>query len=131
MLYAHEVILNELAQGLRSTAEGVEWFEGLPEDDRRKVLHALVLFCGQARARQEDVPESIARSGIRPTHTPAVMLKKWRFGMGDLPVHELTKSFRLLVALFGIADTRRRTLHCAGGCRHAWHNLPVPPRDAT
>ncbi|MGW3669228.1 DUF5958 family protein [Streptomyces sp. NPDC005141] len=46
VLYAHEVILNELAQGLRPTAEGVEWFEGLSEDDRRKVLHALVLFCG-------------------------------------------------------------------------------------
>ncbi len=114
MLYAHEVILNELAQGLRPTAEGVEWFEGLPEDDQRKVLHTLVLFCGQARAREEDVPESIARSGIRPTHTPAVMLTKWRFGMEDLPAHELTKSFRLLVALFSIADTRRRTLYCAG-----------------
>ncbi|MFE2068860.1 DUF5958 family protein [Streptomyces sp. NPDC059467] len=46
MLYAHEVVLNEPAQGLRPTAEGVEWFEGLSMDDQRKVLHALVLFCG-------------------------------------------------------------------------------------
>ncbi|MFI8211673.1 DUF5958 family protein [Streptomyces werraensis] len=60
--------------GLRPTAEGVEWFERLSEDDRRKVLHALVLFCRQVCARQEDVPKSIAYSGIRPTHTPAVML---------------------------------------------------------
>ncbi|MFG3064556.1 DUF5958 family protein, partial [Streptomyces sp. NPDC048231] len=67
------MVLNELAQELRPAAEGVEWFEGLPEDEQRKVLHALVLFCGQARARQDDVPESIARSGVRPTHTPAVM----------------------------------------------------------
>ncbi|MEU6600351.1 DUF5958 family protein [Streptomyces flaveolus] len=131
MLYAHEVILNELAQGIRPVAEGVEWFEGLPEDDRRKVLHALVLFCGQARAREEDVPESIVLSGIRPTHTPAVMLTKWRFGMAALPPYELTKSFRLLVALFTIADTRRRTLYCTGGCSHAWHNLPAPTRDTT
>ncbi|AYL37312.1 DUF5958 family protein [Streptomyces fungicidicus] len=131
MLYAQEVILNELAQGLRPTADGVEWFEGLLEDDQRKVLHALVLFCGQARACEEDVPESITRSGIRPTHTPAVMLTKWRFGMEALPAYELTKSFRLLVALFSIADTRRRTLHCADGCGHAWHNLPDPPDDAT
>lgn len=130
MLYAHEVILNELAQGLRPTAEGVEWFEGLSEDDQRKILHALVLFCGQARAREDDVPESIARSGIRPTHTPAVMLTKWRFGMDQLPAYELTESFRLLVALFSIADTRRRTLYCAGGCGHAWHNLPDLPRNA-
>ncbi|MFB7375684.1 DUF5958 family protein [Streptomyces sp. NPDC056222] len=63
------MILNELAQGLRPTAEGVEWFEGLSEVDQRKALHTLVLFCGQARAREDDVPESIARSGIRPTHT--------------------------------------------------------------
>ncbi|MFE1255822.1 DUF5958 family protein [Streptomyces fungicidicus] len=131
MLYAHKVILNELAQGLRPTADGVEWFEGLLEDDQRKVLHALVLFCGQARACEEDVPESITRSGIRPTHTPAVMLTKWRFGMEDLPTYELTKSFRLLIALFSIADTRRRTLYCAGGCSHVWHHLPDPPRDAT
>ncbi|WP_431995773.1 DUF5958 family protein [Streptomyces griseoflavus] len=129
-MYAHETVLNELAQGLRPTTEGVAWFETLAEDDQREVLHALVLFCGQARAREDDVPESIARSGIRPTHTPAVMLSKWRFGMADLPARELTKSFRLLTALFGIADTRRRTLHCAEGCTHAWHNLPTPRRDA-
>ncbi|MFJ6528057.1 DUF5958 family protein [Streptomyces longwoodensis] len=56
---------------------------------------------------------------------------KWRFGMEALPGYELTESFRLLVALFSIADTHRRTLHCAGGCSHAWHNLPDPLRDAT
>ncbi|MFH9061488.1 DUF5958 family protein [Streptomyces coeruleorubidus] len=108
------MILNEVAQGLRPIAEGVEWFEALPEDEQRKVLHALVLFCGQARACEEDVPESIARSGIRPTHTPAVMLMRWRFGMEGLPSYELTKSFRLLIALFSIADARRRRLYCAG-----------------
>ncbi|MEU6088090.1 DUF5958 family protein [Streptomyces sp. NPDC047085] len=131
MLSAHEVILNELAQGLRPAAEGVEWFEGLSEDDQRKVLHALVLFCGQARACEDDVPESIARSGIRPTHTPAVMLTKWRFGMAGLPAYELSKSFRLLIALFTIADTRRRTQRCAGGCSHAWHNLAVTPSPSS
>ncbi|WP_145868109.1 DUF5958 family protein [Streptomyces capillispiralis] len=45
-------------------------------------------FCGQARAREEDVPASIARSGIRPTQTPAVMLTKRRFGMEALPAYE-------------------------------------------
>ncbi|MFD1276525.1 DUF5958 family protein [Streptomyces kaempferi] len=123
--------VSKLKLKLRPTAEGVEWFEGLLEDDQRKVLHALVLFCGQARARKDDVPESIARSGIRPTHTPLVMLTKWRFGMEVLPAYELTKSFRLLVALFSVADTLRRTLYCADGCGHEWHNLSDPRRDAT
>ncbi|WP_432196761.1 DUF5958 family protein [Streptomyces sp. bgisy027] len=131
MLYTNELVLNELAQGLRPTAEGVEWFESLAEGEQRKVLHALVLFCGQASACEEDVLESIARSGIRPTHAPAVMLTKWRFGMEVLPAYELTKSFRLLVALFSIADTRRRMLHCADGCGHEWHNLSDPRRDAS
>ncbi|MFK4692223.1 hypothetical protein RKD22_005158 [Streptomyces pristinaespiralis] len=129
-MYAHEVVLNELAQGLRPRAEGVEWFEGLAEEDQRKVLHALVLFCGQARACEDDVPESIARSGIRPTHTPAVMLTKWRFEMEALPAYELSKSFRLLIALFSIADARRRMLHCADGCGHEWHNLSDLRQDA-
>ncbi|WP_454324216.1 DUF5958 family protein [Streptomyces ambofaciens] len=88
-----------------------------------------MLFCGQARARQEDVPDSITRSRVRPTHTPAVMLTKWRFGMEFLPTYELVKAFRLLVALFSIADARRRRLYCARGCSHAWHNLPTPYRN--
>ncbi|MFF3330905.1 DUF5958 family protein [Streptomyces sp. NPDC002888] len=104
---------------------------GEPSLGRGQPPSAEVPFCGRARAREEDVPESIARSGIRPTHTSAVMLTKRRSGMDTLPAYELTKSFRLPVALFSIADTRRRTLYCAGECGHAWHNLPDPPRDAT
>ncbi|WP_219933603.1 DUF5958 family protein [Streptomyces sp. NWU339] len=87
--------------------------------------------CGKARACEEDVPESIARSGIRSTHTPAVRLTKWCFGMEGLPAYELAESFRLLVALFSIADTRRRTPYRAGERGHARHNLPDPPRGAT
>lgn len=113
---AHEVTLSELAQGLRPMAEGIEWFEGFVEEEQRRATQSLVYFCGQARAKEEDVPESVELSGIRSTHTPAVMLTRWNLGMAGLPGYELTKSFRLLVALFSIADARRRALYCAGGC---------------
>ncbi|MGN9790132.1 DUF5958 family protein [Streptomyces sp. OZ13] len=53
MLYAHEVILNELAQGRRSTTEGIEWFESLPEDDQRKTLLALVADARAATSRRQ------------------------------------------------------------------------------
>lgn len=34
--------------------EGVEWFTGLSDGDQRNILHALVLFCGQASAREKE-----------------------------------------------------------------------------
>ncbi len=39
------------------------------------------------------------------------------------PRNERIKIFRLLVALLGVADERRRIRFCAGGCGHAWHHL--------
>ncbi|WP_251069735.1 DUF5958 family protein [Streptomyces sp. ISL-96] len=44
------------------------------------------------------------------------------------PSPPLVKSFRLLVALFSIANARRRALHCVGGCSHEWHNLSAQQR---
>ncbi|MHB9857430.1 DUF5958 family protein [Streptomyces sp. YIM S03343] len=33
------------------------------------------------------------------------------------------KSFRVLLSIFAVADTRRREMECRGTCSHAWHNL--------
>ena len=41
----------------------------------------------------------------------------------NLPPDERVKAFRLLVALLGVADDRRRRRFCADGCGHAWHHL--------
>ncbi|MEU8470280.1 DUF5958 family protein [Streptomyces sp. NPDC029006] len=38
------------------------------------MLRDLAGFCIQAHATSEDGPKSIRRAGIRPTHTPAVMV---------------------------------------------------------
>ncbi|MER5518900.1 DUF5958 family protein [Streptomyces sp. NPDC002763] len=56
----------------------------------------LVQFCVQARATEADVPEAIARSGIRPTSTPAVMLtrSRSRLNMAELPLYDLQRAFR-------------------------------------
>ncbi|MFI9355844.1 DUF5958 family protein [Streptomyces lydicus] len=122
-MYEREVVVNELAQGLRPMAEGMAWFAGCPEDEQRLVVRKLGLFCLQARATEEDVEEAIARSGLRPTYTPAVMLTRWRLHMSALPPYDLPRAFRLLVALLAIADTRRRERYCIAGCGHEWHQL--------
>ncbi|WP_328685492.1 DUF5958 family protein [Streptomyces sp. NBC_00343] len=124
-----KVRLNELAQGLRPLAEGIEWFEGLAADERFEVLRDLGGFCVQARATLEDGPESVRLAGIRPTHTPAVLITRGQqlsaqlTKIINLPQDERVKAFRLLVALLGVADGRRREQLCAAGCTHAWHQL--------
>ncbi|MGW0652954.1 DUF5958 family protein [Streptomyces umbrinus] len=122
-VHERQVILNELAQGIRPMAEGESWFAVLAEDEQRLVLRELEQFCVQARAVETDAQAAIARSGMRPTYTPAVMLTRWRLNMSHLPHYDRARAFRLLVALFAIADNRRRERYCADGCSHAWHQL--------
>ncbi|WP_325176320.1 DUF5958 family protein [Streptomyces liliifuscus] len=67
-----DVILNELAQGLRPMSVGIEWFDTHGPEEQAEVLLFLRHHCIQARAVTEDGPESIRHAGLRPTHTPAV-----------------------------------------------------------
>ncbi len=128
-MHEREVILNELAQGLRPMPQGLEWFGGLTDEEQSDVLGLLCQFCLQARAVSEDGPEAIRRSGLRPTHTPAVLIARGRFDeqLGKIasltPGHERVKAFRLLVKVLGVADARRRARYCVGGCGHDWHQL--------
>jgi Family of unknown function (DUF5958) len=126
-----DVILNELAQGLRPMSQGIEWFDTHGPQGQSEVLRFLCHHCVQARAVAEDGPESIRRAGLRPTHTPAVLITLGPIDQqlgkiaGLTPVDERRKAFRLLVAVLAIADERRRDRFCSGGCGHWWHRLPL------
>ncbi|MGW4805435.1 DUF5958 family protein [Kitasatospora sp. NPDC004272] len=126
------LMINRLAQGARTPEQGLEWFAGLDRERRQVVLYALWFCSDQARAEDADVPGAIRRAGIRPTRTPAVMLARGVRNAGRiafLPADEQITSFRLLSALFAIADERRRAGHCADGCSHHWHNLTAEKED--
>ncbi|MDX3780967.1 DUF5958 family protein [Streptomyces europaeiscabiei] len=126
-----DVLLNELAQGLRPMSEGVEWFDGLSHEEQSEVLLFLRHHCVQARAVAEDAPESIRRAELRATHTPAVLISRGRTDeqLGKIatltPLDERRKAFRLLIAVLTVADARRRERFCSGGCTHWWHRLSV------
>ncbi|MFE9560094.1 DUF5958 family protein [Streptomyces sp. NPDC006487] len=126
-----DIILNELAQGLRPMSQGIEWFDAQDSQEQYRVLLFLREHCIQARAVTEDGSESIRRSGLRPTHTPAVLVTRGQIKQQlqkiiDLtPVDERRKAFRLLVAVLAVADERRRARFCSGGCGHWWHSLPL------
>ncbi|MFJ3882624.1 DUF5958 family protein [Streptomyces sp. NPDC090077] len=129
MVNERDVLLNELAQGLRPMSEGIEWFDSLGPDEQSVVLLFLRHHCIQARAVAADAPESIRRAGLRPTHTPAVLISRGRIDeqlgkiAGLRPRDERRKAFRLLTAVLTVADARRRELYCSGGCGHWWHHL--------
>jgi hypothetical protein len=124
----HALILNELSQERRPLVEGLVWFRALSLDGRRAVIRELAYFCLQAGAVTADTEESIARSGVKPTATPAVLISRGSLReqlakIGNLPEPEMEKSFRLLLALLSISDARRRQINCVDGCTHSWHNL--------
>ncbi|WP_326816332.1 MULTISPECIES: DUF5958 family protein [unclassified Streptomyces] len=124
-----DVMLNELAQGLRPMSQGIEWFDALGPEEQSEALLFLCHHCVQARVVAEDGPESIRRAGLRLTHTPAVLITRGRIEhqLGKIasltPLDERRKAFRLLVAVFAIADGRRRERFCSDGCGHWWHRL--------
>ena len=124
-----DILLNELAQRLRPMSDGVAWFDSLDAAEQTQVLLYLCHHCIQARAVTEDAPESIRRSGLRPTHTPAVLIARGQIDeqLGKIatltPLDERRKAFKLLVAVLSVADARRRERYCLSGCGHSWHHL--------
>ncbi|MFJ8694208.1 DUF5958 family protein [Streptomyces roseolilacinus] len=126
-----DVLLNELAQGLRPMSQGVEWFDSLGQEAQSEVLLFLRHHCVQARAVAEDAQEAVRRAGLRLTHTPAVLISRGRIDeqlrkiAGLTPLDERRKAFRLLIAVLAIADARRRERFCSDACSHWWHRLSV------
>ncbi|MFF5615765.1 DUF5958 family protein [Streptomyces albidoflavus] len=133
MMKERDVLLNELAQGLRPMSQGIDWFDSLGQEEQSEVLLSLRHHCVQARAVAEDAQESIRRAGLRLTHTPAVLISRGRIDeqlgkiAGLTPHDERRKAFRLLIAVLTIADVRRREGFCSDGCSHWWHRLSDAP----
>ncbi|MFF3787586.1 DUF5958 family protein [Streptomyces sp. NPDC001933] len=105
-------------------SQGIAWFDALDPEKQSEALLFLRHHCVQARAVAEDGLEGIRRAGLRPTHTPAVLITRGRINdqLGKIasltPRDERRKAFRLLVAVLAIADGRRRERYCSDGCGH-------------
>jgi hypothetical protein len=123
-----ELKINQIAQGVVSWDAGVEWFETCAEAERNLILRELGFIVSQAHPLVAEVQPAIEESGLRSTFTPCVLALKSNpperaiHKIISLPEPERLKSFKLLLALFSIADRRRRSTVCKGGCTHEWHN---------
>src|ERR1035437_7416252 len=122
MLTDSELLLNRVAQGHITEAEGLLWFESLSPEEQLQALHLLSKVCGQSHPRPQEVPLASKRAGLKATFTPCVLASLSEQPaqafpqIVALPFNEQTKAFRVLLALFCIADDRRRKTRCVGGC---------------
>jgi uncharacterized protein DUF5958 len=126
-----EQVVNEIAQGLRMLDDGAAWFSGLSVAGRQEVLREAGGYVMQAHITAADGRAGVARSGVKPTANPSVMIcmDPPRYGFANLPAEEHVKAFRVLVSVFAVADTRRRETECKGTCGHAWHHLPTAAKE--
>jgi hypothetical protein len=122
-------MLNRVAQGRLPFTEAVRWFDLLPETEQPGWLKTIALMAHQTHPRREEIDPAIALADLKPTFTPCVMLRtpeqpeRALDRIAVLPADERQKAFRLMFALYCIADTRRRQTQCKNGCSHEWHNF--------
>ena len=127
MLNVHEeILLNQLAQGIASDAEGEAWFSAQSGDNKRRLLRGLGNFILQAGPKPEDAAIAIAESQLKPTLTPCVLiampnLRVQLAKVATLPEFELPRVFRLLIKLLAAADGRRRKEQPPDLVNHWWH----------
>lgn len=117
-----DLILNQIRQDVYTKDEALSWFESLVDDDQYKALGILVMMIRQSYYSRNDSEQAIINSGLKPTYTPCVLVKKGRLEtIIGLPNYERIKSFKLLIEVFKIAEERRLSDQCKNGCDHWWH----------
>lgn len=123
-----EILLNKLAQDQIPLQEGIKWYDALPENEQKEVLNLVAFYVSQAFTSAESIQKGIELSCIEPTMTPVGIFQNNNLGtalnkISQLPMAEWRKAFMVLLAIFKVADTKRRGTWCKDGCRHEWHHL--------
>jgi len=112
MKLEQEILVNQYGQGIVDIEKLISLLECLSNENKRLFLNDLLYLIMQSKPMDEDINEAIIESGLKPTYTPCVLLKK---GVAvynlkkiiELPNNELEKVITLLLVLFKIAYRRR------------------------
>ena len=126
MNLSDEIAINQIQQELISQQDAKNWFLSFPTEAQQEILQRLSYMALQAGAQETDVSLAIAKSKLRPSYTPCVLLSKGRLKeqmakLLKLPTSEFIKAFFLSISLLAIADARRYNKYCQDGCSHWWH----------
>jgi len=112
MKLEQEILVNQYGQGVISIEQLISLFEGFDEKNKRSFLADLYCLIIQSKPQDEDIKTTIKESGLKPTYTPCILLKKGVKGHNlmkiiELPDNELKKVLILFITLFKIAYNRR------------------------
>lgn len=107
-----QIFINKYAQGFTSIETFKILFSNFKIEEKRNYLEEIVSLIIQSKPKDEDADLAIKESGLRPTFTPCVLLRKGiakhnLMKLINLPESELEKTLILLMNLFKIAYTRR------------------------
>ena len=106
------LVINQYGQGLISADPILKEFELLGLTEKATFFNWMLFLIQQSKPQVEDIEPAIIESGLKPTFTPCVLLRKGvetyhlRKIVG-LPEMESQKVFLLLMALFKKAYERR------------------------
>lgn len=122
-----EIFINQFTQKLHSLETMEKWFVQKDEPYKREIILNLLNMVIQSHPTYEEMSTAIAYLK-KNTSTAAVKLlntrrpfAKYGYELADLPERELLNSFDILLVTLSIADNRRKTEECCGGCNHWWH----------
>ncbi|MFZ4784454.1 MAG: DUF5958 family protein [Flavobacteriales bacterium] len=110
-----QILINKYGQGLIDRTELLFNFNALELERKRAYLSEMVYLILQSKPENEDIGLVILDSGLKPTYTPCVLLKK---GIAlhnlnniiSLPEIELERVFVLFLSLFKLPYQRRFVL---------------------
>lgn len=121
-----QLLLNQAIQDVLPVDALVKQFTDADADEQLALLRELATIISQAGVQPGDVDAAIANAPVKPTSTPAVLLRQGPLHVQlarvlNLPPSERSRSLYVLLALATIADERRRETQCDLGCTHWWH----------
>lgn len=107
-----QISINKYGQGLTDVEPFKLLFSNFSIEKKRDYLEEITSLIMQSKPKDEDIELSIKESGLKPTFTPCVLLRKGianhnLLKLINLPESELEKTLILLMSLFKIAYKRR------------------------
>lgn len=106
------LLINRFAQGLVGCEPLISMFKELDLEQKRDYLAEIRSLIMQSKPNNNDIEITIQNSGLRPTYTPCVLLRKgvedYKLKkINDLPEPELEKALIVFLNLFKVAYQRR------------------------